>query len=50
LKRILRDHEPDPIPIHVVHPAGRHLPAKARLFIDQTVTTLRAKFAPSSAG
>ncbi|MBV8962960.1 MAG: LysR family transcriptional regulator [Hyphomicrobiales bacterium] len=50
LKRILRDHEPDPIPIHVVHPAGRHLPAKARVFIDQAVATLRAKFAPSSAG
>ncbi|MBV9568497.1 MAG: LysR family transcriptional regulator [Hyphomicrobiales bacterium] len=44
LQRILRDHEPDPIPIHVIHPAGRHLPAKARLFIDQAVAALRAKF------
>ena len=44
LRRVLREHEPAPIPIHVIHPAGRHLPAKARLFIDQAVATLRSKF------
>lgn len=44
LRRVLRAHEPPPIPIHVVHPAGRHLPAKTRLFIDQAVASLRAKF------
>ncbi|MBV8447369.1 MAG: LysR family transcriptional regulator [Hyphomicrobiales bacterium] len=44
LTRILRDHEPAPVPIHVIHPAGRHLPAKARLFIEHSVTVLRAKF------
>ncbi|HEV3247975.1 MAG TPA: LysR family transcriptional regulator [Beijerinckiaceae bacterium] len=44
LRRVLRDHEPPPIPIHVIHPAGRHLPAKTRLFIDQAVASLRAKF------
>jgi DNA-binding transcriptional LysR family regulator len=44
LRRVLAGHEPEPIPIHVIHPAGRHLPAKARLFIDQAVASLRAKF------
>jgi DNA-binding transcriptional LysR family regulator len=47
LRRVLRGHEPSPIPIHVIHPAGRHLPAKARFFIDQAVASLRAKFANS---
>ena len=46
LRRVLRDHEPSPIPIHVIHPAGRHVPAKARLFIDQAVASLRVKFGP----
>jgi DNA-binding transcriptional LysR family regulator len=47
LRRVLRAHEPSPIPIHVIHPAGRHLPAKARLFIDQAVASLRSKFGHS---
>jgi DNA-binding transcriptional LysR family regulator len=45
LRRILADYEPPPIPIHIVHPAGRHLSPKIRLFIDRAVTALRGKFA-----
>jgi DNA-binding transcriptional LysR family regulator len=43
LQAILADHD-TPVPIHLVHPAGRHLPAKLRLFIDRAVTALRARF------
>lgn len=45
LRRILIADEPPPIPIHIVHPAGRHLSPKIRLFIDRAVATLRGKFA-----
>ena len=45
LRPILVEQEPPPLPIHVVHPAGRHLPRKTRAFVDQAVEHLRAKFA-----
>ncbi|HJU15530.1 MAG TPA: LysR family transcriptional regulator [Stellaceae bacterium] len=45
LTRVLRDHEPAPIPIHIVHPAGRYLSPTVRLFIDAAVPELRSKFA-----
>jgi DNA-binding transcriptional LysR family regulator len=45
LVRILRGHEPPSVPIQLVHPAGRHLPAKVRLFVDRAVAALRARFA-----
>lgn len=32
------------IPIHVVHPAGRFVPAKLRLFVDHTAQHLRTRF------
>jgi len=44
LMRILREHEPPALPIQVIHPAGRHLPAKVRLFVDRAVAALRARF------
>ncbi|MET1025645.1 MAG: LysR family transcriptional regulator [Dongiaceae bacterium] len=44
LQRVLIGHEPPPLPIHVVHPAGRYLAPKVRLFIDRTVESLRSKF------
>jgi DNA-binding transcriptional LysR family regulator len=44
LKIILSSFGPPPIPIHIVHPAGRHLPPKVRLFIDAAVERLRRKF------
>jgi DNA-binding transcriptional LysR family regulator len=45
LRHILVADEPPPIPIHIVHPAGRHLSPKIRLFIDRAATALRGKFA-----
>ena len=48
LMRLFED-QPEPlIPIHIVHPAGRYLPPKTRLFIDRAVPELRAKFAANS--
>jgi DNA-binding transcriptional LysR family regulator len=44
LVRVLAEYEPPPVPIHVVHPAGRHLPARVRLFVDGAVTALRERF------
>jgi DNA-binding transcriptional LysR family regulator len=44
LIRILREHESPAVPIQVIHPAGRHLPAKVRLFVDRAVAALRARF------
>jgi len=44
LRRVLAAHEPAPIPINIIHPAGRYQPPKLRLFIDRAVATLRAKF------
>ncbi|CAN5170487.1 LysR family transcriptional regulator [soil metagenome] len=38
---VLRDHEPPPIPIHVVHAAGS-APARIRAFVDYAVMHLRA--------
>jgi LysR family transcriptional regulator for bpeEF and oprC len=31
---VLRDYEPDPLAISAVHPSGRRLPTKVRVFID----------------
>lgn len=47
LRRVLAEYEPPPRPIHVLHPAGRHLSSKVRLFIDTAVEELRRKFAKS---
>ena len=44
LRRVLRLHEPPPLPIHLVHPAGRYLAPKVRLFIDRAVGALRGRF------
>ncbi len=48
LKRVLSGFEPPPIPVHIVHPAGRYLAPKLRLFIDECVESLRAKFGGDS--
>lgn len=44
LRRVLRAHEPAPLPIHLIHPAGRYLTPKLRLFIDRAVASLRGRF------
>jgi DNA-binding transcriptional LysR family regulator len=45
LRWVLAPFEPPPVPIHVMHPAGRHLPAKVRLFVDRAAASLRERFA-----
>ena len=42
LQIILADYEEDPLPIHVVHPTGRHAAAKVRSFVDLATERLRA--------
>jgi DNA-binding transcriptional LysR family regulator len=44
LRPVLRDFEPPPIPVHVVHPAGRPVPLATRSFVELAVPALRAKF------
>jgi DNA-binding transcriptional LysR family regulator len=43
LRVILRDYEPEPIPIHVVYREGRRAPARVRAFVDLAVAKLRAE-------
>jgi len=42
LQIALGDYEEPPLPIHVLHPEGRHAPAKVRAFLDLVVSRLRA--------
>lgn len=42
LRIVLAEHEDAPLPIHVLHPEGRHAPAKVRAFVDMAVDRLRA--------
>jgi len=44
LQIVLSEWEPPPAPIHIVHPEGRYLPAKVRLFLDHAAHGLRRKF------
>jgi DNA-binding transcriptional LysR family regulator len=44
LRIVLSGYEPPPIPIHIVHPVGRYLAPKVRLFIDRAVSVLRERF------
>jgi hypothetical protein len=46
LQTVLVEYEPPPAPIHIVHPEGRHLSAKVRLFLDHAAGRLRRKFGP----
>jgi DNA-binding transcriptional LysR family regulator len=46
LHTVLVECEPPPAPIHIVHPKGRHLPGKVRLFLDYAAEGLRRKFGP----
>jgi DNA-binding transcriptional LysR family regulator len=42
LRILLADFELAPIPVHLVHPEGRHAAAKVRAFIDFATQRLRA--------
>jgi DNA-binding transcriptional LysR family regulator len=46
LQTVLVECEPPAAPIHIVHPEGRHLPGKVRLFLDYATEGLRRKFGP----
>jgi DNA-binding transcriptional LysR family regulator len=50
LERVLLDYALPAIPIHIVHPAGRFVPTKVRLFIDHVGQDLRRSFATHSNG
>ena len=43
LEIVLAEFEPEPIPVHLVHVAGRMAPARLRAFIDFAVERLRAE-------
>lgn len=43
LVQILDEHEPPPLPVHVLHREGRHASRKARAFIDLAVERLRSQ-------
>ena len=49
LKVILRDCEPEPLPVHLIVPQGRLAVPKVRSFVDFAVPRLRAAFARVSA-
>lgn len=42
LLTVLNDFEEEPLPIHIVHPEGRHASAKVRSFVDFAAKRLRA--------
>jgi len=41
LQIVLAEFEPEPLPVHLVHVAGRMAPAKLRAFIDFATERLR---------
>lgn len=41
--RLLREHEPPEVPIHLVYPDGRHPPPKLRAFLDYVAPLLRQR-------
>jgi DNA-binding transcriptional LysR family regulator len=48
LRRVLRDFEPAPLPIHVIYPHARLLSSNVRAFVDWTVPRLRQRMRPRS--
>jgi DNA-binding transcriptional LysR family regulator len=42
LQTVLTGYGEEPLPVHIVHPSGRHAPAKVRRFIDFAVRRLQA--------
>src|SRR5262249_13491687 len=43
LLRVLKPYEGDELPIHLLHPGGRHPPSKLRAFLDFTLPRLRRR-------
>jgi DNA-binding transcriptional LysR family regulator len=44
LRRVLAAFEPPPVPVSIVYPEGRLLPAKVRAFVDHAAPRLRRTF------
>ena len=42
LRIVLAEHEPPPLPVHVVHREGRHATQRVRAFLDLAIERLRA--------
>jgi DNA-binding transcriptional LysR family regulator len=42
LKIVLAAHEPEPLPIHLVHAARGHMPLKMRRFLEFAAPRLRS--------
>lgn len=47
LRFLLRDHEPPPLPIHIVYPQGRLMSSRVRALVDWLVPRLRQRLAQS---
>jgi len=45
LRVLLPEHEPEPVPVHLVIREGRRAPARVRTFVDYAVPRLRAALA-----
>jgi DNA-binding transcriptional LysR family regulator len=43
LVRLLRSYEGDELPVHLLHPGGRHPPPKLRAFLDFATPRLRRR-------
>jgi DNA-binding transcriptional LysR family regulator len=41
---VLEAFAPPPVPVQIVHPAGRHTPAKVRVFVERAAAALRVRF------
>ena len=43
LQRVLEDFEAPPLPVHLLHREGRHVPGRVRSFLDLAIERLRAE-------
>jgi len=48
LEIVLKDHEPPPLPVHLIAPHGRLSVPKVRAFVDMAIPRLRSHFAAES--
>jgi DNA-binding transcriptional LysR family regulator len=48
LEIVLKDHEPPPLPVHLIAPHGRLSVPKVRAFVDMAIPRLRSHFAATS--
>ena len=48
LEIVLKDHEPPPLPVHLIAPHGRLTVPKVRAFVDMAIPRLRSHFAAMS--